>query len=278
MDMLKVLSLMTLFLTSVASAQINKQGVEPARSRKEFCEGARNPDYVKSLFYSQENLIAFTNAGGLFDAGVCWWHSMLTRSAQHLAVYQPQMPKPGRFHVEKIIGWLSSGRGIVEIPGYHNFSEFTRDNQEIVQRALNNWQIGDGAFGLGFIRGLTGHYKVQPRVLSRMMDQTYNLVKRQNRIVYQKLQMKGIQSHAWLVIDMIKTEKGYAMDVVDSNYSSLKTIQYTRGMEQLPNYQSVPYTSRNFLDQAAYNLGVYHYCKRGMTAKDLEYAAEHSGN
>ncbi len=276
--MLKVFGVFVFFFLNLGFAEINKLGVEPARSRKEFCQVARDPDYFKSLFYSQKNLIAFTNDGGLFDAGVCWWHSMLTRSAQHLAVYHPHMPKPGRFQVEKIIGWLANGRGVVEIPGYHNFSEFTLDNQEFVQRALNNWQLGDGSLGLGFIRGLSGHYKVEPRVLSRMMDETYKLVKRQKRIVYQKLQMKGIESHAWLVIDMMKTEQGYDLDVVDSNYYALRTIKYTRGMEQLPNYKSVPYTSRNFMDQAAYNLGIYHYCKRGMTAEDIDRAAEDLSN
>lgn len=267
-----------IFLSSFSYAEINKNGVEPAKNRNDFCRLARDPDYFKSLFYSQKNLIAFTNDGGILDRGVCWWHSMLTRSAQHLTVYQPHLPKPGWIQAEKIIGWLTSGRGVVEIPGYNNFSEFTQDYQELVQRALNNWQIGDGTFGLGFIRGLTGHYQVEPKVLARMMDQAYKLVKNEKRIVYQKLQMRGIESHAWLVIDMNKTDNGYDLDVIDSNYSALRTVSYTRGMQQLPNYQSVPYTSRNFIDQAAYSLGVYYYCKRGMTAEDIDRAEEYSGN
>jgi hypothetical protein len=159
--------------------------------------------------------------------------------------------------------------GVIEIPGYRNFSDFTSDYADLVQSVLNRSQIGDGGFGLGFIRGLSGEFQVQPEVLSKMMDDTYKLVKGKKRIAYQKLQIEGIQSHAWLVVDMEKTANGYTMDVIDSNYGSMRKVTYTKGMTQMYEYNSVPYTSRNSFDQQAFDVGIKKYCWGGRQAGRL---------
>jgi hypothetical protein len=259
-----------LLSSSFVFGEINKSGVKAATSRAEFCKQAENPDYFKSLFYSRSNQLSFTNGGGLLNGGVCWWHSMLTRTVQYLTVYKPELPKPDRTQANKIIGWLVSSQGVVEIPGYRNFSEFSYDHADLIQAALEGWQIVDGSIGLGFLRGLMGSHQVDSQKLSSMMDDTYKLVNGKKRVAYQKLQVEGVTAHAWLVIDMNKTANGYTLDVVDSNYSGVSTIIYTRGMTQLSQYNAVPYTSRNRMDQSSYEHGIMQYCSRGMTAADLD--------
>ncbi len=259
-----------LLSSAIAHAQINKNGVQAATSKQEFCKQAKSPNYFKSLLYSNSNQLAFTNGGGLMNGGVCWWHSMLTRTAQYLTVYRPELPKATSDQAQKIVQYLSSATGVVEIPGYKNFREFSADHYAVIQRALEGWQIADGAIGFGWIRGLSGSHKVDANQLSKMMDETYALVKKDNRIAYQKLQIEGITAHAWLVVDMTKTADGYVLDVVDSNYGGVSQAQYTRGMTQLSAYASVPYTSRNSMDYRSYEYGISQYCKRGMTAEDLD--------
>lgn len=264
---------------SMAFAEINKTGqVKAATTKKEFCDDSKNSDYFKSLMYSVENQIAFRNSGGLLNGGVCWWHSMLTRNAQYLTVYKPEMPKATTAQAQKILQYLSAVRGVVEIPGYNNFYEFTRDHSNVVQEALDAWQIADGGFGLGFIRGLSGSHTVDPRELEEMMDDTYKEVKNKNRIVYQKLQIEGIASHAWLVVDMEKTADGYVLEVSDSNYNGIYKTTYHRGATQMGDYNSVPYTSRNSVDYNSYEWAIKQYCKYNKTAEDLDRNFRNEGN
>lgn len=257
-------------ISSNVMAQLQKSGVSAAQSRQEYCSKSTNPDYFRSLFYSQQNLIPFVNGGGVMNMGVCWWHSMLTRNAQYLSVYRPELPKPSVSEVWSLLNQLVTNKGVVEIPGYTNFSEFTREHFVIVQKVLENWQMADGTLGLGFLRGISGSDRVSASELKKSMDETFEMVKGKKRVAYQMLQIKGLMAHAWLVIDMIKTGNGYILDVVDSNQFGISTVVYQEGMEQLSEYQSVPYTSRNFLDYSGYKLARDLYCRLGMTAADVE--------
>lgn len=272
--------ILTLVLGATAGmAAINKQGIRPAYSRQEYCANAHNPDYFKSLFYSSTNQIPWENQGGIMNKGVCWWNSLLTRNVQYLAVFRPDLPPPNTLEVDQIINWLITGNGVVEIPGYHNFSEFSLSNSDKVQRALEMYQIVDGVVGLGFLRGLVGNHIIEPVDLSRMMDETYKLVKESNWVVYQKLQIKGLDAHAWLVVDMQKTPNGYILEVVDSNNpGEVKLASFEHGMKQLPAYDSVPYTSRNDFSYRSYRLAIDNYCKRGITAADIDAAKNVYGN
>lgn len=257
--------------SSISHGIINKNGIRPAYSREEYCANAHNPDYFKSLFYNYENHIPWKNQGGVMNKGVCWWNSMLVRNAQYLAVYRPDLPAPTRSEVDKIISWLMAGTGVVEIPGYRNFSDFAGSHFSQVQRALEAQQVVDGVVALGFIRGLLGNHIVEPTELSAKMDETYRLTKDKNWVVYQKLQMEGIDAHSWLVVDMTKIPGGYTLEVVDSNFpGDVKTVQFEHGMKQLPAYNSVPYTSRNEFSYRSYNYAIDNYCKRNMTAADLD--------
>jgi hypothetical protein len=74
-----------------------------------------------------------------------------------------------------------------------------------------------------------------------MMDELYDQVQK-GEVVYQKLQLQGIDAHAWLVIGMVKTRDGYTLKIIDSNFP-LETIDYVyqKGMtnfmrEYIPRY------------------------------------------
>lgn len=252
---------------------INKSGIKAATSKAEYCRNASNPDYFKSLFYSTQNHISFTNQGGLMNGGVCWWHSMMTRAVQYLTVYRPELPKPSRDEAAKIIQYLTVNKGVVEIPGYQNFYQFSLDHENLILSALEGWQIADGGFGLGFLRGISGSHIVEPSVLKKMMDDTYKLVKQKKQVAYQKLQIEGITAHAWLVVDMTKTNNGYTLDVVDSNYRGIGQVHYFEGMSQLSTYSSVPYTSRNSIDYRSFDFARKQYCRYGKTAADMDTSA-----
>ena len=267
----KFLAMSVLMLVnSKAWSQVQKTGAQAAQSRQEYCAQSENPDYFRSLFYSQQNLIPFTNVGGIMNLGVCWWHSMLTRNIQYLSVYRPELPKPSESEVLILLNQLVSNRGVVEIPGYRNFSELARSHSGIVQKVLEQWQIADGALGLGFLRGISGSDRVSPAELKKMMDETFQFVRGKKRVAYQMLQAKGLLAHAWLVVDMTKTGNGYNLDVVDSNRFGIRQVIYQEGMDQLSEYQSVPYTSRNFVDYSGYSLARDRYCRLGLTATDTD--------
>lgn len=262
--------LLAALVTPSAFATINKKGVKAPTSRAEFCKNSQNMDYFKSLAYSTSNHLSFLNYGGLANGGVCWWHSMMTRNVQYLTVYRPELPKPNLEAAEKIIRQVANAQGVVEIPGYRNFYEFSLDFSRQIQSALEGWQIGDGVFGMGWIRGISGQTSLNPEELGQMMDDTYRALKKKGIIAYQMLQIKGIESHAWLVLDMVKTRDGYTLEVLDSNYEGVREVVYQRGMRQLSQYGAVPYTSRNSSDYRTYKYAIDQYCKYGASAEDFE--------
>ena len=133
-----------------------------------------------------------------------------------------------------LLNYLTSAKGVVEIPGYRNFSEFARNHSATVQKVLENWQIVDGTIGFGFLRGITGSHRVSPAKLKEMMDETYYSVRIKRRVTYQMLQAKGLLAHAWLVVDMRRTHNGYILDVHDSNDFGIRNVVYKEGMDHFP--------------------------------------------
>ena len=62
-------------------------------------------------------------------------------------------------------------------------------------------------------------------------DELYEYVEIEGNIAYQKLQIKGVTAHAWLVVNMKKTSRGYDLEVLDSNYPSQTMVyRYQDGM------------------------------------------------
>lgn len=251
--------------TSLIAAWANAKA---PTSKAEFCEMAHKPAAMRALLSDTDNQLSFENHGGLGNAGTCWWHSMFTRNANYLAIYHPELPRPSRSEVRQIIMDISANRGIVEIPGYKNLAEFSYAHSSEIQQALEEGQIVDGGFKFGWVRGVTGNDEVPAAELKTRMDELY-LEVANGRIPYQMLQMKGITAHAWLVVDMKKTDYGYDLRVHDSNYRGTYTVSYEKGMTHVSDYEAVPYTSRNELEYAAYKTALKNFCNRGFTAKDL---------
>lgn len=250
---------------------------EVPTSKADYCERIKDRSYAQKILDSGANQIAFQNQGGIGGQGVCWWHSMFTRNAAYLAVFKPELPRPDKKEIKGIISDIKTKRGVVEIPGYANLAEFTRDNGDELLNVLEGWQIEDGGFGFGWIRGLKGKPSVKPAKLQKMMDELYHLVQVEKRVIYQKLQMPGIMAHAWLVISMEKTGDGYLLTIVDSNFpQDVLQHRYRNGDTEL-NYHGkatfVPYTSRSN-DEKKFAQLQRDYCVNGVTAKQTRLEME----
>jgi hypothetical protein len=112
----------------------------PSLSAESFCADRKNIDFVKDLTLSSNNLMSFTNHGGLANGGVCWWHSRFQRNALYLTLYKPDLPKPNDEETRDIVAAIRAGDAVVEIPGYKNFAEFSKDKEAAIQRELEKWQ------------------------------------------------------------------------------------------------------------------------------------------
>lgn len=264
-------SLLFFSFNSFANITLDKSGkVKAPQSKDAYCQNIKNEAFVRSLPYSADNQLYMQNKGGLFNGGVCWWHSMFLRNALNLSVFLPSQQKPSQDEARLIISDLIVANGVVEIPGYQNIYQFSRDFSDELQSALNTWQITDGGLGFGWVRGISGKTSIAPEKLQEMMDETYELVTKKNHLAYQMLQMPGVDAHAWLVADVVKTTSGYSLEVIDSNYPGrVRKIPYVRGTTQLSEYGGmVPYTGRNSFNKSAYKSAAHSYCKLGITAKD----------
>jgi hypothetical protein len=198
-----------------------------SQSMREFCLDRKDPNFVKNLTLDKSNLLSFRNSGGF--GGVCWWHSRFQRNALYLTYFSPKAKIPSRSEARKIIMNIRHGLKVIEIPGFHNFAEFSHFFKKEIQSELEDWQKFDGIF-LGWIRGISGDTIVTAKHLQRIMDDLYNEVMIKQNIAYQKLQMKGLSAHSWLVISMKKFKGGYDLEVLDSNQQHIReTVSYRFG-------------------------------------------------
>jgi len=182
----------------------------------EFC--SRSDQDLLSKFEAPENRIAFQNDGGLGNGGVCWWHSRLQRSAIYLTQYAPSKPRPTETEARELVRKLVFFTQVVEIPGYANFSDFSKDFQPVLQKELNNWQLRDGFLYQQWIRGMYGRASMPAATLAKHMDRLYNKFLHSKPGLWVMAQLPGIPSHALLFIGMSKSDTGYHMRLIDSNY------------------------------------------------------------
>ena len=164
-----------------------------------------------------------------------------------LARFRPNFRVPDEDRVAEIVKAIRKGKEVVEIPGYHNMREFSYQNAGAIQRELEKWQKSDGIIRQQWLIGLAGTSSTTVKKLEKKMKELYQYVKVEGNIAYEKLQIKGIDAHAWLVADMVKTSRGYDLKVLDSNYQRTHKYTYTRGMTSF--YHSyygnfVPYRER----------------------------------
>ncbi len=252
------------------TASVEPYYLKPPKSKEQFCNIVTDKEYFRNMLYYSENRLAFYNWGGVFNSGTCWWHSMFTRNATYLSIYKPDLPKPNIRQVKQIILDIVSIKGIVVIPGFKNLQEFSIANGELIQDALNKWQIGDGLIGFGWLRGLQGKTELTPEEMRQTMDAAFLKYKKYNIPIYQKLQMPGLDAHAWLIIGMRKANNGYWLDIIDSNYMEVIKIKYVFGSNKLfKDYHGnfAPYTSRNFIAKKSYDWSINQFCKYNMDSR-----------
>lgn len=208
----------------------------PSLSEESFCADRKDVSFVKDLTMSSSNLMPFTNHGGIANGGVCWWHSRFQRNALYLTIYKPKLDKPTQDEARELIKKIRAATDVVIIPGYRNFSEFANDNQALIQRELEKWQKGDGIIRFAWVKGLSGESEVAPDKMKELMDQIYEEVEVNKNIAYNKLQIPGIDSHAWLVVHMEKVSGGYNLEILDSNVASTTEIYRYREGDTSINY------------------------------------------
>jgi hypothetical protein len=195
-------------------------------SKVEFCGRFEGTSVLSDLAIEPVNLMTFKNQGGLFNGGVCWWHSRFQRNIFYLSIFKPELKRPTSKEVKALIKEIRAGESVVTIPGFSTFSEFTELYKKEILSELESWQIYDGVILGSWIDGIKGDTKVRPEVLKGMMDKVYNYVEVEKRIAYQKLQIKGITAHAWLIVGMKNGPNGYEIGLIDSN-NPKQTENYT---------------------------------------------------
>lgn len=233
---------------------------------------SRSESDIRAAFEDPSQRMGFENQGGLMNGGTCWWHSRLQRAAIYLARFRPELPKPDRATVDRILKDLVHQRRVVEIPGYAGFAEFTRVHQSRVQHELDLWQIRDGFVNQQWIRGLSGSPRLSSRKLEKRMNRIYRAFKSSKPGLWVMAQMKGITSHALLLLGMESTGQGYRLSFIDSNFpEETRELEYRRGDHTLDlGYADfVPYAGfRNDFRRIA--AAIDSYCGRGLSPKAFE--------
>lgn len=240
---IKALALTGLSILSIEASAATIASTSP----RAFCEDRKDRNYFQDLLKDEDNQLSFTNQGGLFNGGVCWWHSRFTRNALYLAVYRPDLRRPSVDQAEDIIKDIRKGKSVVTIPGFHNLNEFSRAFRPQIQRELEKWQKSDGFIRQQWIVGLSGAREVEEEKLEELMDELYQYVVVEKNVAYQRLSMPGVVAHAWLVADLHKTSDGYDIEVHDSNYSGIREHTFKEGMTKFeyPYFgKFVPYIER----------------------------------
>ncbi|MGZ3789205.1 MAG: hypothetical protein ACXVLQ_11820, partial [Bacteriovorax sp.] len=68
------------------------------QSKEEFCSrfGPTPSDLeiIQDLSTESSNLMSFKNSGGVFNGGVCWWHSRFQRNIFYLSIFRPDLDRP----------------------------------------------------------------------------------------------------------------------------------------------------------------------------------------
>ncbi len=202
------------------------------------CE--RSHEQVIDMLKQEDHRLSFFNDGGLFNGGVCWWHSRLERAANYLAVFSPEKVKPSGERLKQILKDLSFLRP-VEIPGYKNLFEVSYHNKKIFQETLNQWQVRDGFINQAWIKGLSGTVHMAQDKLQVHMMNIYDTFLREKKPYFLMMQLPAIVAHAFLLLDMKETTEGYTMWVVDSNNPTKVFVQnYKLGSTALT-YEGKPF-------------------------------------
>jgi hypothetical protein len=202
----------------------------------EYCQHVQDPKYFKTLAYNPANHLSIVNQGGLLDGGTCWWHSLFQRKSFYLAIFEPRLPKPTSDYTNYLINTLAWGEKTVVIPGYSDMNSFSRENWSKIQSLLDFWQDADGFLKQKWINSVAALPQLNPTLLRYMMDKIFDEVENKQNIswVLLKAQGWGVESHAWLIVDMIKSRNGYDISLIDSNYPlDMRNARYELGSKSI---------------------------------------------
>lgn len=249
----------------------DRQGLLASQGRSEFCEMRKHAEYFKNLAYEPTNHLSFDNQGGLFNGGVCWWHSLFQRAALYVTVYRPELEKPNELEAKKIVHLIAAGTKVVEIPGYKNLNEFSRDWSELIQAKLEEWQLVDGFLKFAWIKGLSGSTDIKPKKLKAKWDYFYEKVEEEENIEWAMIQLKGISSHSMLMLSIAKSETEYNVNYLDSNYVGTTQLDtYYVGQRSVFSIYGpfVPYKGRRS-DFKKFKKAAERYCSGKEKVKSL---------
>lgn len=222
--------------------------LENSSPQDAYCEGRKDPRFFLNRLADTQNRLAFPNGPyGLLQGGICWWISRFERNAAYLAIFHPELPAPTDTQAKLLIAQIRAGRQMVQVPGFANLGEFSAKYKPEIIRSLENWQLMDGLLGFTWLRRLDGPASVEPSVLRRIFDDTFELVENRKMVVFHMLQMDGIGAHSWLVLGLKKQANGYDFMVADSNFNDIAMwVEFRDGMRQIPIYKTVPYIQPDF--------------------------------
>lgn len=237
------------------------------------CARRLDPAFRDAMARDPHFRLSFDNDGGLFNGGVCWWHSRFQRAVWTLAEYRPELSKPTRKEAIRIIDNFSHFRGVQVIPGYSDFRSFSADFKKEIQNELNAWQLRDGLFKQSWLAAMKGRANLDknPAKLQRMMDDLYQYSLqgiREGFTPWVMLQLKGIiGAHSALIVDMKRNsaQNGYALSIVDSNFperTSTWTYEYGDGQMGHSLYDTIPYRGSH-RDVPAIRTALNSYCSYG---------------
>lgn len=215
--------------------------------RQKFCR--LQPDEIQaSLADEISSRLAFSNPRGPLDMGLCWWHSRFQRAAHSLIVYRPDRPRPDVLAIkqafiareagktiepamrrrlklwEEVIEHIIEHRRVVEIPGYRNLFDFSRDFSFLIVKRLGVWQLREGILEFGWIEGVTGARKADAVAFKKVMDGLYREVIVRKRVAYLKTRFEvrgAFGGHSWIVPKMEVIKNGYRFWIIDSESPTL---------------------------------------------------------
>lgn len=214
----RIFSCLFALLISITVQAKNFTARSSAKSKAEFCEGRKDVHYFANLAHNPENMMTLENQGGIFNGGVCWWHSLFQRSSIYLTVYRPELAKPDRNLAKKIIHAIAAGKRVIEIPGYNNFKEFTLDWNKEIQSKLEAWQLEDGALKWAWIEGLSGSTTADPSVIAKTLNFVVQRAEDNGALEYTMWQFPGITAHASINIGGWNKGNTYGVTHLDSNF------------------------------------------------------------
>lgn len=207
--------------------------MDPATSKASFCEQAKRKNYFQELILSHRNRMGFTNGPyGLQSGGVCWWHSRLQRAATYITYYAPSKRKPTRARAQALLQEIRAMDHLVEIPGYANWSEFSYDYQKDIIAMLEDWQISQGIWGMGWLDGAS-RSELTAEQTHRMLDQVKRLTQ-QGEIVFLTIPFSNsmVTAHSMLITEVkresdlrpeARSSKNDIVFLLDPNYFFIST-------------------------------------------------------